>query len=313
MYRLALGLLATVIWPHVATAGEAASSNYTPGAYGDFGLAVPNAPGVEFTLISLAALGLDTNIVDPTTGAPADIQADAWVGALTVFWTAGEITDGITFAASATATIVDVEVSAELDFGNFGRVVTKDDRSGFGDLALNPITLYGDFGSDATRFYWSLAEFITAPTGRFSPNRLASPGRNHWSFDTVAAASWIDLEAGYELGLAAGFLANLENPDTNYRSGHEAHADVVANVLVGGGFALGVTAYGVAQVEKDSGAGAGAAPLKGHAWGAGLQAFWTPDLERFTPSVRLKWLHDFQAKDRLAGDYLFLTVEFPLN
>lgn len=291
-----------------AEAGEGASSNYQPGTYGDFGLASPNDPGLEATILTFHA-DLSARIVDPATGAPADLAAKVEGAALNIAWTAPWRWHGLTFAAGATAPLLRVDAAATLDFGLFGQFRTTDRETGLGDIAVSPLTVYGQAGD----FYWSLAEHVTLPTGRFRADRIASPGRGHWSFDTVGAASWLDLDAGFEIAGVAGLLLNASNPETDYRSGPEAHLDVSANVLIGDGFALGATVYAMRQLADDSGAGAGADPLRGRLFGAGLQAFWSPDAERFTPYVTLKWLHDFDARDRLSGDTIFLTAAFPLN
>jgi len=296
-----------------AEAGEGASSNYAPGIYGDFGLAVPNAPGVQATAGLAAALDLKARIIDPTTGQPAALRADAESAFASLTWTSEPFLGGLQFAAGVTVPYVRTRVAATVDFGIFGVLGQRDETDGFGDVILTPAALYGVLPvTDTVDLYLSLSEFVTAPTGRFFPNRLAPPGRGHWSFDTVAAASWIDETAGYEIGLAGGVLANPRNRDTDYLSGAEAHLDLVANVALGGGFIVGATVYGMAQLEADSGTGAGPDPIKGRLWGAGLQAFWTPDEDAYSPSIRLKWLHDFDAQDRFAGDYVYLTVDFPL-
>ena len=295
-----------------ATAAEGGASNYLPGAYGDFGLAVANAPGFEMTLAGVAAIGLQGDIVDPATAAPASLDVDANSLTASLVWTSQPFGHSLVISAGLTLPYTDIETRAALNLGVFGVQNLRDDNDGFGDVVLNPLSLYGAVAvGEATDLYWSLAEYVTAPTGKHSAARISNPGRDHWTFDTVLAASLIDEAAGYEIAAAGGFMINTKSGGTNYKSGAEAHLDLVANVLVGDGVALGATVYGVAQIERDRGA-VGPSPPKGQAWGAGLQAFWTPDPERFTPSVRLKWLRDLEAEDRLKGDYVFLIVDFPL-
>ncbi|MEQ9125713.1 MAG: transporter, partial [Alphaproteobacteria bacterium] len=207
------------------------------------------------------------------------------------------------------APLAHIDARARLDFGPFGSVRLTDSETGIGDVSVNPVTIYGGDGP----LYWSLAEHVTAPTGRFRADRIASPGRNHWSFDTVAALSWIDWAAGYEIAAAAGVIANTRNRATDYRTGAEAHLDASFNMLLAPDIAVGATLYGLAALERDRGAGAGTDPPKPQALGAGLQAIWTPDPADFAPSIRVKWLHDISARDRLKGDAVFLIVEAPLN
>ena len=78
-------------------------------------------------------------------------------------------------------------------------------------------------------------------------------------------------------------------------------------------FAVGATAYAVTALERDRGPGAGSDPPQPWLYGAGLQAIWTPDPSDFAPSIRVKWLHDISARDRLKGDAAFVLFEFPLN
>lgn len=296
-----------------AIAGEGGSSNYLPGGSGDFGIAIPDEPGVTLTAVGLY-LDVSDTITDTTTGFPVTVTAKAQVIVLGLDWTSQPFWDGIAFSAGVAVPAFRSNVSATVDFGVFGTATAEETTTGIGDIIFNPITLWGGIGDmDTQRLYWSLAEFITAPTGQARRGRIAEPGRNHWSFDTVASVSWVDFQSGYELSGAAGVIFNTRNNQTDYTSGAEAHLDLNANMLVGDGFAVGITGYGVQQLERYSGPGAGADPLKGYAWGAGLQTLWTPNPETFTPSVRLKWLHDIQSRDRLAGDTIILSLDVPLN
>jgi len=291
-----------------ALAGEGGLSNYQPGAYGDFGLALPDAPGLQGALTAFHTT-LQGVIEDPGTGAPADVKLTATSAVATLSWTSRRFAGGLTFAAGVTAPLLHVDARARLDFGPFGSLRVADSETGIGDISINPITIYGGDGP----FYWSLAENVTLPTGRFRQDRIASPGRNHWSFDTVASFSWLDWAAGFEVAAAAGVIANTSNRATDYRTGAEAHVDANLNLLLAPGLAIGATLYGLAALERDRGAGAGADPPKPRAVGAGLQAIWTPDPSDFMPNLRLKWLHDISTRDRLKGDAFFLIVEVPLN
>lgn len=107
------------------------------------------------------------------------------------------------------------------------------------------------------------------PTGQYSAGDAVNVGRNYWSFDTVAAATWFNPETGTEISITPGLMVNTENDATDYRTGAEFHVDLVVNQFLSETFALGVHGYAYKQIEDDIGSGAILGGFKGEPYPAG--------------------------------------------
>lgn len=284
-----------------ATAAEGGYSNYIPGTYGDFAVAVPPDPGLIWRN-DVYYYGAD--------GGRAVLQGQAWVEvdvsiamnlATLLYTTDLEILGG-RYALGTLVPILrtDIEARASAASGSIG---VQDDRAGIGDITLIPWALFWNFG----KFNLSFAHYIIAPTGDYDTNRLANVGLNYWSFDTNVAGTYLDPERGYELSLNLGHIYNTENGDTDYQSGQEIHVDYMVNQYFSETFALGIHGFYLNQITGDRGSGAILGDFKAEAVGIGPALLWTPNIFGKDVPIIAKWLHEFYAENRLEGDHMFAS------
>ncbi len=171
----------------------------------------------------------------------------------------------------------------------------KDDRSGMGDIIVDPFIL----GWHSKNLHVTTGLDIYIPLGGYDEDRLANIGRNYWTFEPVAAVTYLG-DNGVELSGKFMYDFNLENSDTKYRSGQEFHLDYTAGYHVDKSLAVGVGGYYYYQTTDDEldGDKVGSDGFKGRVMAAGPQASYNYKNMAFT----LKWQNEFEAKNRPEGN-----------
>jgi hypothetical protein len=137
---------------------------------------------------------------------------------------------------------------------------------------------------------------------------VVNTGRNYWSFDTVAAATWFNQNTGTEFSVAPGIMVNTKNNATEYQTGAEFHVDFTANQFLSPAFAIGIRGYYYRQVTGDSGRGAILGDFQSESFGIGPGFLWIPKFARGRLSILGKWIPDVYARNRFKSDYGTLIV-----
>ncbi len=171
----------------------------------------------------------------------------------------------------------------------------EDKRSGMGDIIVDPFIL----GWHSRNYHITTGLDIFIPLGRYDEDRSANTGRNYWTFEPVVGLTYL-WDNGFELSGKFMYDFNLENPDTDYRSGQEFHVDYTAGYHVDKNLAVGVGGYYYYQTTDDEldGDKYGADGFKGRVVAAGPQAAYSCKNMSFT----IKWLKEFEARNRPQGN-----------
>ncbi len=284
-----------------ARAAEGGYSNYVPGTYGDFAMAV--APEARLTLrndVYYYNADGDGSVRSGLIEAEAEVT---FVLNMTTLLYKPEVkVFGTQYAFGILVPIVDVDIDSAISVGNT-TLSTQDDTTGLGDITLVPLVLYWSRGNIHTSF----AQYIIAPTGDYDVDDLANPGLNYWSFDTNFALTNLNLETGREFSFNIGHIYNTENRDTDYQTGQELHLDIVFNQFFSESFALGIQGFYLRQITGDSGDGAQLGDFKAEAAGIGPAVFWSKQIGEQNVSFIGKWLHEFEVENRLEGDHIFVS------
>jgi len=288
-------------------AGEGASSNYFPGTYGDYAVAVPPNPGLTYINYNLFYSGdVDQAVLQGRV--ETDIDTFVYVNMSALIYTFENSIFGGSFATAAFIPISYVDLEADL-IGELASSRVNDSETGLGDLILMPFSGYWNTGN----FYFNLYELITIPTGEYDIENNVNLGHNYWSFDTVLAITYFNLESGREFSFVPGFMINTENKDTDYRTGSQFHLDAMFNQFFSENFAMGLHGYYFKQVTGDSGSGAVLGDFKGESIGIGPSLLWTPKVGKWYPTITANWLHDLDATNQLKGDYVVLTLVWQIG
>ena len=285
-----------------ARAAEGGYSNYIPGTYGDFAMAL--APSETWTLRN------DVYFYDADTTRSVRsgaIEAGTDLQFLMNFTTLVVKPDiqvfGAQYALGAFLPLMlNLDLDASLSIGD--TVISgSDSATGLGDIVLIPLLLYWNKGNFHTNFGLS----VVTPTGDYDTKNLINNGLNYWSFDTNFALTYLNPETGRDLSFNIGYIYNTENQDTDYQTGQEVHLDVALNQFLSETFAVGIQGFFLKQITGDSGSGALLGDFKAEAVGIGPAILWTTKIGKQDVSFIAKWLHEFHAENRLEGDSIFLT------
>ena len=301
MRQIACAWLALTFAQCDAIAAEGGYSNYIPGTYGDFGMAV--APSQRWTLRN------DVYFYDASTdrsigsgNLQLDIELEFLMNFTTLLYKPDVELFGGQYAAGIFVPLVNLDLAASISISDMV-IPTRDSTSGLGDAILIPIALYWN----TDKIHTSFVQSIVTPTGDYSVNNAVNNGLNHWSFDTNFALTYLNPETGRDVSFNIGHIYNTENDDTDYQTGQEIHLDVVFNQFLSETFAIGLQGFYLKQITGDSGSGAVLGDFKAEAAGVGPALMYATQFGDQTVTFIAKWLHEFHAEKRLEGDHFFLS------
>lgn len=298
------------VTPLTAVAEEGGSGHYLPGSMSSFADAVP--PAETF----ITRLNFVTYSGDFSRGQPLPIagltvlgvNADSTAAGLTMLWRPPvDIGEGWSYAMSATVPYVWIDVSGGAKAGKITKGIS-DSENGLGDIVLMP-AMFNYKASDDLNFNFRIAGY--APTGKYEVGQLANTGKNFWTIEPTAAVMYFGKKNGIEASLFLGADFNFENPDTNYQSGTQLHLDgtLAQHFPLWGGLAgVGINSYWYEQVTGDSGSGANFGDFEGRTAGLGPVASYVTKIGAQDVIAELKWLHEFETRNRLEGDLVWFKM-----
>lgn len=294
------------------SAEEGGSGHYFPGSMSSFIDGVPGDPAfiTRGQIISYDG-SVAVNRAIPIAGnVVADVEAESLAIGLTVVWAPDwDLGDKWSYAMTATVPWVDIKVSGDVQDPALGVSVRRsDEEKAIGDAVLIPVMLRYKINPN-----WSFDSRLTfyAPTGSYDVGALANTGKNFWTVEPTVALMYLGQENGREASIYLGADFNSENDDTNYKSGTQVHIDATFaqhfplwNGLAG----AGVSGYYYEQVRGDSGSGATLGDFKAKAQGIGPVLSYTRKAGGIDVIVEVKWLNEFDNRNRLEGDVFWFKV-----
>jgi len=301
-FAIALTTLIVFLAVPSAFAAEGGSSNYFPGAYGDFAVATAPNPGWTYANYNLFyAADVDRTVLQGRVN--ADLDTSAFINMSALIYAFEQPVLGGRFAMGGFLPLGYADLEARL-IGQTATISVEDSETALGDISLLPASFYWNVGN----WHFNLYELIVVPTGQYGLDNIVNLGRNYWSFDTIFAVTNLNMKTGREYSLVAGYMINTENDDTDYNTGDELHVDAIFNQFFSESFAVGLHGYYYTQVKGDSGSGAILGDFKGESYGLGPSFLWVPSFGGGRFSVMGTWLHDLDATNRLESDYAHVTL-----
>ena len=129
-----------------------------------------------------------------------------------------------------------------------GALVTANSNKtwGIGDVEVSPILRWSTEASQ------TLFVFTTvAPTGDYDPGRAANPSAGKfWTFRPAVQFSYIG--DGWDAGSRIAYSYNTRNTETKYKSGSYVNVDLALMKSVSESTRVGLSAYAVDQLDKDT-------------------------------------------------------------
>ena len=302
--RFVLAVLAVLVPAANSHAAEGGYSNYVPGTYGDFAMAVE--PETKLTFRNdFNYYGADTERAILSGLAVADLDLDFTLSFTTVLYKPEVKMLAAQYAFGVLVPIVRADIDASVTAGGM-TLDRKDDTTGLGDVTLIPLMLFWNRGN----LHTSLSEYIVTPTANYDSAALANTGLNYFSFDTNFALTHLNMETGREFSFNVGYIYNTENSNTDYQTGQEIHVDAVFNQFFSESFAVGLHGFYLKQITGDSGAGAVLGDFKAEAAAIGPALLWNTKIGKRPVSFIAKWLNEFDVERRLEGDPFMVSAAF---
>ena len=279
----------------VACATEGGGSIYPLGTenYGCCALPPPGLYGMVFAQRYSAdkVRGNDGQVVTPPT-----FEVTAYAVVPRIVWVSPITLAGASLGVHAIVPVVNLDVDVAPGVGQ--------SRTGLGDIVIGSV-----LGWHHSPQLHSLVAFdVFAPTGKYDRNDLANIGRNHWAIQPVAGISYIDPK-GLNADAKVMWTYNLENKDTNYKSGQEFMVDYALGWGLGNGWTVGVGGYLYRQLNDDKLNGATVAANKSRAVAIGPSVKYDSGKGWF---VTAKWQAESAVRNRADGSALWLKAVFPL-
>ncbi len=318
--RTSAGLLgggiaaAMLLLASTAEASESASSVYLLGSGGPGAAIVPPIEGVflvDTQYYYSGEAGVDREFV---IGGNVVAGVDATVNAnfATALWVPTTDLGGGTLAVGLVLPIggLDIDASGILT-GPGGRQIERsksDSAFVMGDPLVTAI-----WGWKSGKTHIAASTLINIPIGQYRKDKLANLAFHRWAADVSLAGTYLDEEAGWDVSGKAGFTFNGENDYTSYETGTEFHAEAAVEKKFNKTWSAGVQGYYFEQVSGDSGAGAKLGSFKGRVAGLGVTGAYNFLLFGKAPAtLRLHAMKEFEAKNRLEGESIFLDFSMPL-
>lgn len=190
----------------------------------------------------------------------------------------------------------------------FGR--TSDSVLTFGDPALTTF-----LGWNVGNFHIQSGVTGYFPIGDYREAALANVARHRLAADVYTAITWLAPEWGIDISNTIGITFNAKNQATNYKTGIEFHWEGAITKQLTERFSAGLVGYYYKQLTADKAPPPIAAVLgdfKGEIAGVGVQVGYNFQIGEAPVSTRLRYYHQFSAKNHLKGDSVFLSLSFPL-
>jgi hypothetical protein len=188
-----------------------------------------------------------------------------------------------------------------------------DSVTGIGDPVIGAALGWKNRKGDRFRA-WSVYSSVFAPWGDYEVGRIANIGKNRWALDVGAAYTMANFERGRELSSVLGFTFNGDNEDTDYGTGTEMHLEFAGKQHLPSHWSFGVVGYWYEQLTGDSNNPGVLGDFKGRAIALGPEvSYQFVQNPRRPVTLDLRWYHEFEVKNRLEGDSVFLTVSVPLS
>jgi hypothetical protein len=204
----------------------------------------------------------------------------------------------------------DVDVSAVLTGprGNSFNASVSDAKNVMGDPLLT-----GLWGWKTGDLHIQASTFVNIPIGQYRKDEFANLAFHRWAVDASLAATWRNETSGWDVSGKAGFTFNGKNDYTDYDTGTEFHVEGSVEKIISPALSLGVQGYYFDQVTDDSGSGAKLGSFRGRVGGVGVTgAFNFKIMDKIPATLRLHALTEFDARNRLEGNSVFLDFSMPL-
>jgi hypothetical protein len=309
---IAIALLGTVAFATPALAVEGGTSFYLLGSKTTMaGYLTP--PGVYGSLQNYAYSG-SADIDFETAGLELSggVEADAYIALPTTMWVMDKDVLGGNLAFTVTTPFGGKQMQAGAITNLLGiaskELNAEQDNWAFGDPVFG-----STLGWHNGNLHYSLGVLVNVPIGQWELGNPVNIGFNRWFVDTTAAMTYLNPQTRLELSGAVGLTYNFENPDTDYKSGTELHAEGAVMYHASQTASFGVDGYALKQITADNGPGDVLGGFEGQVFALGPAFDFTFHMGNRPVVTNLRYFYEFGVENRLQGQAGFLNLAVPLG
>ena len=290
VFLVAMGICAVLAGGAFATEGGGGA--YPNGAEGLMTGAVP--PPGDYLINYLLYYSADEFMGPTGKAAPVPFDLTVWANVLRYI----HVTDKKVAGGFWTQHIFIPIMQMDVDVGGI-----SDDKFGLGDVIVDPFVVawHGE------NWHAAAGVDIYVPIGSYDAMDLANLGRNYWTIEPVVAATYLfpgDVEASVKIM----YDINMENDDTDVKSGDEFHFDYAVAKKVTKELCVGVSGFYYDQVSEDEVGGAKLTGSKGKQIAYGPVVSYQKGKQTFV----LKWQIETETENKPEGDRIWFKFISPL-
>lgn len=181
----------------------------------------------------------------------------------------------------------------------------RDHKRGLGDAHMGPVIGY----HHSDKLHTAFGVDVILPTAtEYDKDDLVNLGTNFVTLQAIYALTYLD-PAGLNVDMRLMHEYNFKNPDTDYKSGRELHADYAVGWGLGNGWVVGVGGYVYKQISDDKLDDHRVADNRGRAFAIGPSVQYTSSAG-WSPSG--KWQDEMGVRNRADGGAYWLKFSFAL-
>jgi hypothetical protein len=213
------------------------------------------------------------------------------------------------FASMVNIPFAYVYANATLQVGPFTGS-KHDSDTGLYDMTFAPVIASHHFSQTQ---HLSLALYISAPTGDYQKGQLANPSLNTWVFSPTVGYTQLFQQGSLEWSTTTAVDFYTKNSATDYQNGSVFRIDSLLVKRFPSGWGVGAVGGWIYQLENDSGPTASLLNgFKGHSLGFGPMVNYLKKWQGGQVEFSLRWLHEFDVKNRLEGNPAMLSATISL-
>lgn len=271
---------------------------------------IPPASGLN---VSISYINYDGDIGRsrqvPIAGRAAlDLHAkiDLYAATFAYIWDTGK--GRWNYASMITVPYIRPTARATIDVGGAQRT-ERDRASGLFDLYFAPV-IASYHVSEVE--HWSFGVYVYAPTADYEKGRLANKGLNIWTYSPAVGYTHLFNKGSFEFSGLAGVDFYSKNHATDYQNGAVFRLDLMAMQRTPSGWGFGAVAGWIQQLEDDDGPTADRLKgFSGRSLGIGPAVAYKKSFSKESSiDFNLRWVKEFDVKNRLEGEPLVLLVAF---
>jgi len=306
----------------LATAAAAMASASCPAVEGGVGRSfigaqitpyvgiIPPEPGFQY---SFNYIYLDGTIGGgrqvPIAGEVAlnlDATFDLYAASFAYIWDTGP--SHWNFASVVLLPFDQVDAKADVLLGDIA-TSKKDSDSGLFDMTFVPVVASYHVSQIE---HWSLAMYISAPTGTYTKGQLANNSLNNWTFAPAVGYTHLFQQGTLEFSALAGVDIYTKNDATDYQNGSVFRLDAMLTKHLPNGWAFGLVGGILEQIDDDTGPTADRLNgFKGHSYGLGPVVSYTHHFTKTSNvSFALRYVAAIDVEKELDGDPLLFTISY---